>query len=57
MYAELQAMGGLFYGLYLISCEDIGLKPALAADEGVDRAQCSIAAAEWLSHVAACAVS
>jgi hypothetical protein len=45
---ELQQMRDLFYGLYLISAEDIGMKPALARDELVDADQCYRVAAEWL---------
>jgi hypothetical protein len=46
--AELIGMRDLFYGLYLVSVEDIGQKPALAADEGVDLERCYQAATEWL---------
>jgi hypothetical protein len=48
LYAELIGIRDLFYGLYLVSVEDIGQKPALAADEGVDPQRCYQAAAEWL---------
>jgi len=48
LYAELIGMRDLFYGLYLVSVEDIGQKPALAADEGVDPQRCYQAATEWL---------
>src|SRR5205807_5389376 len=33
LYNELHFMRDLFYGIYLVSAEDIGLQPALAADE------------------------
>ena len=40
-----------FYGLYLVSAEDIGMKPDLAADEQVDEDHCYKLATEWLKHV------
>lgn len=49
LWTELQAMQQLFYGLYLISCEDVGLRPNLAADEKIDRAACRQAAGDWLA--------
>jgi hypothetical protein len=48
LYTELRDMRELFYGLYLVSAEDIGLKPALARDEGIDPAQCYRMADDWL---------
>src|SRR3954462_13606046 len=47
---ELGLMRELFYGLYLLSCEDIGLKPSLQVDEPVDRTRCERFAADWLAH-------
>jgi hypothetical protein len=47
---QLSFMRDLFYGLYLVSAEDIGMKPALMADEPVDREQCYKTATEWLSR-------
>ncbi len=49
LYTELLGQRDLFYGFYLISCEDVGLKPKLAADEPVDRERCSKLAEEWLA--------
>jgi hypothetical protein len=46
--AELAWMRDLFYGLYLVSAEDVGLKPALAADEVADTQHCYKLAADWL---------
>jgi hypothetical protein len=48
LHAELSFMRDLFYGLYLVSAEDIGLKPALAKDEPVDPERCYHLAADWL---------
>lgn len=50
--AELAAQRDRFYGLYLISCEDIGLKPTLAADEVADPEACYQAAEQWLNKLA-----
>jgi hypothetical protein len=48
LYAELHAMHDLYYGLYFISAEDIGLKTALAKEENVDVKHCTQRAVEWL---------
>jgi hypothetical protein len=48
LYSELTGMRDLFYGLYLVGAEDIGQKPALAADEGVDPEHCYKLATSWL---------
>jgi hypothetical protein len=48
LYNELHFMRDLFYGIYLVSAEDIGLKPALAGDEPVDRDYCYKLADNWL---------
>jgi hypothetical protein len=45
---ELQNMRLLFYGLYFVSCEDIGLKPQLLADEDVDADYTRALATTWL---------
>jgi hypothetical protein len=47
--SELRFMRDLFHGLYLMSAQDIGLKPALAADESVDQPRCLGLAADWLN--------
>jgi hypothetical protein len=51
LFAELHDMRDLFYGLYLISAEDIGLKPAFATGENVDPERCYRQAAGWLPKV------
>jgi hypothetical protein len=48
LFAELQQMRDLFYGLYLVSAEDIGLKPEFVRDENVDREHCYQLASDWL---------
>jgi hypothetical protein len=50
LHAELQQMRDLFYGLYLISAEDIGMKLDLAKDEAVNREHCTKLAVDWLSR-------
>jgi hypothetical protein len=45
---ELRWFRSLFYGIHLLSCEDIGIAPALKSDEAVDRAACEATANEWL---------
>jgi hypothetical protein len=51
LYAELHHLRDLFYGLYLVSAEDIGLKPDLAKDEPVDPQRCYKLAADFLPGV------
>jgi hypothetical protein len=46
---ELRWMREFFYGLHLLSAEDIGMGPGLHSDEPVDRAACEAKAAEWLA--------
>lgn len=47
--AELAAIRDLFYGLYFLSCEDIGQAPEPLADEPADRDRCTTAATDWLA--------
>ena len=49
---ELAAQRDRFYGLYLISCEDIGHKPALKEGEVANAEACYKAAEEWLGKLA-----
>jgi hypothetical protein len=51
LHSELQLMRRLFYGCYLLSAEDIGMDPALKADEGVDREVCRKEAEAWLKKI------
>jgi hypothetical protein len=46
--SELHWMRDLFYGLHLVSCEDLGMRPALTDDEPVDRNRCYKLADDWL---------
>jgi hypothetical protein len=46
---ELRWMRDLFYGLHLLTAEDIGMAPALRPDEPVDRAACEANAVKWLA--------
>jgi hypothetical protein len=48
--AELASMRDLFYGLALLSSEDIGMRADLRADEPVDRDHCERLASGWLAH-------
>ena len=52
LFEELRWMRELFYGLHLLSAEDIGMAPALRPDEPVDRAACEATATEWLASYA-----
>jgi hypothetical protein len=49
LYNELRFQRDLFYGLYLVSAEDLGLKPNLAADEPVKVEDCYRLANDWLT--------
>lgn len=46
---ELRSMRDLFYGLYLLSAEDIGAKPTFMEGEAIDREACEKVASDWLS--------
>ncbi|MFI5458115.1 MAG: hypothetical protein ACHRXM_21990 [Isosphaerales bacterium] len=46
---ELRWMRELFYGLHLLSAEDVGMAPGLRPDEPVDRAACEAKATKWLA--------
>jgi hypothetical protein len=46
---ELRWTREFFYGLHLLSAEDIGMAPGLRPDEPVDRAACEAKATEWLA--------
>jgi hypothetical protein len=48
LYTELHFMRDLFYGLYAISAEDIGLKPDLTPGETARSEACYALAAGWL---------
>ena len=45
---ELAEVRQRFYGFYLVSCEDLGMHPKLAADEPVDVEAAKAAALAWL---------
>ena len=49
--AELEQMRTLFYGMYLISCEDLGMRPSTTADETGDPAAAMAAAEKWLGEI------
>jgi hypothetical protein len=50
LYSELHQQRDLFYGLYLVSIEDLGMQPELARDEPVEEAGCRKGATDWLAH-------
>lgn len=45
---ELERMTRRFYGLHLVSCEDIGMRPELRPDEPVDRERAMSEAVDYL---------
>ncbi len=47
---ELDSMRDLFYGVALLSAEDIGMRLALHDDEPVDPDRCERLATDWLAH-------
>jgi hypothetical protein len=52
LLTELAAQRDRFYGLYLVSCEDIGHKPLLHEGEVADPEACYQAAETWLARLA-----
>jgi hypothetical protein len=51
LHTELAWMRSLFYGLYLLSAEDIGLKPEFLDGETVDREAVEKVATQWLASI------
>jgi len=51
LHAELGAVRSRFYGFYLLSCEDIGMKPQLADGELADLPAAKQAAKDWLGNL------
>lgn len=49
LHDELASQLALFYGLYLLSAEDLGMKPSFLTGETVDRDRCEKIAAEWVA--------
>jgi hypothetical protein len=49
--AELEALARRFYGFYLLTCEDIGMRPQFLPDEPVDQAAARREALKWLEHL------
>jgi len=47
---EAADLRGLFYGLYLLSCADVGMTPAVGYGEVPDRAAAATRASEWLAN-------
>jgi hypothetical protein len=48
---ELDLLRQRFYGLYLITCEDIGMRPRLLPDELVDEQAAKEAALAWIKNL------
>lgn len=48
---ELAEIRNRFYGLYLVSCDDIGMKPDFVDDEPVDQDRCYEQALVWLAEL------
>ncbi|MHC5537427.1 hypothetical protein ACYOEI_04250 [Singulisphaera rosea] len=53
LQTELRSIRELFYGLYFLSAEDIGLEPSLMEGEAADRNACEKAANDWLANLKA----
>ncbi|MCA9105074.1 MAG: hypothetical protein KDA83_06595 [Planctomycetales bacterium] len=49
---ELETLKLRYYGFYLVTCEDIGMRPEFAADEMIDTDAAMAAALEWLDGFA-----
>lgn len=47
--AELNQMRTLFFGLYLVSCDDLGMRPSTTEEETGDPAAAMAAAEKWLA--------
>jgi len=51
LYDEINKMKRLYYGLYMVSCEDLGLRPALEASDIFERDIAYQEALDWLKNV------
>jgi hypothetical protein len=49
--ADLDRMRTLFYGCYLLSCEDLGMRPSTTAEETGDPAAAMSTAEKWLIRI------
>ncbi|HUE72647.1 MAG TPA: hypothetical protein VMP01_17305 [Pirellulaceae bacterium] len=49
--AELDQMRTLFFGCYLLSCEDLGMRPSTTSEETGDPNSAMAAAEKWLSEI------
>jgi hypothetical protein len=47
---EIQRMKQIFYGLYMISCQDLGTKSVFQATDEIDPDECQRVAGEWLAQ-------
>jgi len=52
LLTELHWMRDLYYGIYLVSAEDIGMKPSLLPDENVEQDRVYQMASDWLGKIA-----
>jgi hypothetical protein len=50
LFDELRAIQRLFYGLYIVTCEDLGTPPTFEAGDEVEKEVCRAEAIEWLAH-------
>lgn len=48
---ELETVKNRFYGFYVLSCEDIGMKPQFLPGEEVNQDLCRLAAVKWLDQI------
>lgn len=51
LFDEINKMKRLFYGLYMVSCEDLGLRPALEASDVFERDVAYREALDWLKNI------
>ncbi len=49
LHTELNDMRDMFYGFYLMACEDVGLKPEWKEGESVDEARARRLAGDWIA--------
>lgn len=51
LLAELKEMRKRFYGLYIVCCDDIGIRPKLDDQENVDQDECYEMASSYLKNI------
>lgn len=50
MADEIARLTRLLFGMYIVTCEDLGMRPSFDTNDMIDAAQCKHEALEWIDH-------